>query len=361
MPSPAKWLAIPTLIACSIPGVAQTAAPRWVSVGETSTERPDYSQQRYWMMSPKDPHAQPVDVLFFHTTSYWDPNYLDPATGARLPAPRDPAKATVWNQTIAEAIVESLGPAITNTQASVFAASCNIYAPFYRQVALPAGLQSDAASAERALSVAYTDIEAAFDYYLAHLSNGRPFILAGHSQGSNLLLWLLERRLSNPVLRQRLVAAYVIGWAVTQDDLERYPHLKMCDTAVQTGCIVSFNSQGPAAVSSMARPGAVGVNPLLMLWSTSSDVAVESQHLGAVLMPPMVKEVTEIPNFSGAYNLDGALILTNVPKDAPLANAAQLYHQFDYALFYRNLEQNAKDRINAFRARRPVVREATEE
>jgi hypothetical protein len=76
-------------------------------------------------------------------------------------------------------------------------------------------------------------------------------------------------------------------------------------------------------------------------------------NLGTVLMPPMVSAQTEIPQFTGAYNLDGALILTNPPQSAPMANAAQVYHIFDYALFYRNLEQNVKDRINAFDSNRP--------
>lgn len=342
------------LVASAFPCAAQTAAvTTWTSVGETSTPGPDYSQLRYWMMAPRNPNAQPVDVLFFHTTTFWDPNYVDPATGARLTAPRDSTKAPVWNQTIDAAIQETTAVAIANTQVSVFAASCNIYAPFYRQVALPEGLWPDPAASERALSVAYTDIEAAFDYYMAHLNNGRPFILAGHSQGSNLLLWLLERRMSNPTYLRKMVAAYVIGWAVTRDELDRYPHLEMCNSATQTGCIVSFNTQGPQATTSMARPGAVSVNPLLMLWSTSNDVAAASMNLGTVLMPPMVSVQTEISQSTGAYNLDGALILTNPPQTPPMANAAQFYHSFDYALFYRNLEQNAKDRISAFHARRP--------
>ena len=335
-------------------GQAQGApATTWTPVGETSSPGPDYSQPQYWMMAPEDPNAHPVDVLFFHTTTFKDPNYVNPATGAILTVPGDPSKPQVWNQTISAAIQEGTAPAITNTQASVFAASCNIYAPFYRQAALPEVLWPDTAASERALSVAYTDVEAAFDYYMAHLNNGRPFILAGHSQGSNLLLWLLERRMSNPTYLRQMVAAYVIGWAVTRDELARYPHLEMCNSARQTGCIVSYNTQGPNAMTSMARPGAVSVNPLLMLWSTSEDVAGAEMNLGTVLLPPMVPVRTEIPHFTGAYNHDGALILTDQPQSAPMANAAQVYHLFDYALFYRNLEQNAMDRINSFYGRRP--------
>lgn len=334
-----------------LPVMAQsTQTTAWVSVGATNTPRPDYSQRQYWMMSPQNPDVHPVDVLFFHTTTYWDPNYVDPATGAHLAAPRDPSKPQIWNQTIADAIQDPTAVPLANSQVSVFAASCNIYAPFYRQAALPEALQNDPAASERALSVAYSDIEAAFDYYMTHWNNGRPLILAGHSQGSNLLLWLLQRRMNHPAYLKKMVAAYVIGWSVTTEDLDQYPHLEMCNTATQTRCIVSYNTQGPLAQTSIARPGAVSVNPLLMRWATSTDVAPASANLGAVFMPPLVSSLSEIPNFSGAFNQDGALILTSPPTAGPGANAAQVYHIFDYAIFYRNIEQNAKDRIEAFRS-----------
>ena len=345
---PATVLSTFLLLTAITPGTAQTApaTTSWTPIGETNTPRPDYSQLKYWMMAAQNPTA-PVDVLFIHTTTFKDTNYVNPS-GGWLSTPLDPSKPQVWNQTIADAIQEGNATAVTNTQVSVFAASCNIYAPFYRQAALPEVLTADPASAERALSVAYTDVEAAFDYYMANLNHGRPFILAGHSQGANLALWLLEMRMNNPAYMQRMVAAYIIGWSVTQNELNEYPHLEMCNTATQTGCIVSYNSQGPSATTSMARPGAIGVNPLLSLWTTSNETAPASLNLGTVLMPPMVPVQTETARFTGAYIQDGALILTNPPALPPMFAASQIYHPYDYALFYRNLEQNAKDRINAF-------------
>ncbi len=245
MKSTLKFLASLMLAASLGPAQTQPGATPWTPVGDTSTPRPDYSQPQYWMMTPENPNAHSVDVLFFHTTTFKDSNYVNLVTGAFQTTPLDPTKPQAWNQSIADAILESASTAIANTQVSVFAASCNIYAPFYRQGALPEMLLGDTAASERALSLAYTDIESAFDYYMAHLNNGRPFILAGHSQGANLALWLLERRMSNPAYLKKMVAAYVIGWSVTTDDLAAYPHLRMCDYATQIGCIVSYNSQGP--------------------------------------------------------------------------------------------------------------------
>jgi pimeloyl-ACP methyl ester carboxylesterase len=352
-----RLLGAAILLTAMAPAPAQSTHPgAWVSVSETNTPGPDYSQPRYWMLASQNPAVHPVDVLFFHTSTYTDPNYIDPLTGSRRTTPVDSSAPPVWNQTIAEAIADKSAAPISNAQVSVFAACCNIYAPFYRQAAMPEVLQGDSVASERALSVAYADIEAAFDYYMAHLNNGRPFILAGHSQGSNLLLWLLERRMDHAAYRQKMVAAYVIGWSVTVSELDRYPHLEMCESAAQTGCIVSYNTQGPLAQFSMGRPGAVGVNPLLTHWTTSTDVPPASLNLGAVFLPPAVTARMEIPNFSGAFNQDGALILTTPPTSGPISNAIQLYHTYDYAMFYRNLEQNAQVRIDAFRSGGPRVR-----
>ena len=105
--------------------------------------------------------------------------------------------------------------------------------------------------------MAYTNVANAFDYYLAHFNkdaNGhpRPFILAGHSQCSNLLLMLLENKFSDPSLRKQLVAAYVIGWSITADDMNSYPAslqqvgIGGIPASRTTGCIVSYNTQAYA-------------------------------------------------------------------------------------------------------------------
>ena len=71
------------------------------------------------------------------------------------------------------------------SQASVFADSANIFAPLYRQANISV-LSMEAAAQKRYLGVGLSDVKAAFAYYLQHLNHGRPFILAGHSQGANL-------------------------------------------------------------------------------------------------------------------------------------------------------------------------------
>ena len=49
----------------------------------------------------------------------------------------------------------------------------------------------------------------------------------------------------HPDYYKRMVAAYAIGFAITKDDLEAYPHLKFATGESDTGVIVSWNTEGP--------------------------------------------------------------------------------------------------------------------
>ena len=117
-----------------------------------------------------------------------------------------------------------------------------MYAPFYRQMTFPV-YEKMIAEEGRHLEIAYCDVEDAFLYYIDNLNDGRPFILAGFSQGAQLALMLLEEYFDDEDLQDRLIAAYCIGWKVTEEDLEKYPHLKMAESDDDTGVIISFNSE----------------------------------------------------------------------------------------------------------------------
>src|SRR3546814_4733126 len=61
-----------------------------------------------------------------------------------------------------------------------------------------------------ALGAAYRDVAAAFDYFLSQ-NEGRPLILAAHSQGSLHLIRLLHEKVAGTPLASQIVAAYVVG------------------------------------------------------------------------------------------------------------------------------------------------------
>lgn len=95
-------------------------------------------------------------------------------------------------------------------------------------------------------------MRAAFDFYLKHHHGGRPFIIASHSQGTVHALHLLEDVITGEPLRQKRVAAYLVGMSVPKDVFTRtLPELPLCTSAEQTGCAVTWNAIGPKADPSM--------------------------------------------------------------------------------------------------------------
>ena len=87
------------------------------------------------------------------------------------------------------------------------------------------------------------DVRDAFRYYLKHYNKGRPFIVAGHSQGAaHIERWLKEFG-ADRALARRLVAAYPIGIGYTVGQLARLPGGRgACRTPTETGCIVTWNA-----------------------------------------------------------------------------------------------------------------------
>src|SRR5258706_533076 len=112
-------------------------------------------------------------------------------------------------------IVQACSPAYTRYISS-YRANPGPAAPdysnlFYWQAHLRAYYTTDTARALAAFELAYQDIKTAFQYYLDHYNNGRPIIIASHSQGSSHAQRLLKEFFENGPLKNRLVAAYVIG------------------------------------------------------------------------------------------------------------------------------------------------------
>ena len=284
---------------------------------------PDYSEAVNWAVLPGPGKGKKVDLVFFHPTSYFGDES--------------------WNQAMPDERNDQRAMDDIKKQAGVFEGQCNIYAPFYRQASLHV-LNAREEDKNKALGVGYTDIERAFRYYIKNFNNGKPFILAGHSQGSNFLLWLLERVFDDPELMKKLVAAYMIGWSVTVDDVKAYPQLKVCESFDETGCIVSYNTQEKNPEISLVRKGAIAVNPLL--WNTSEEAAPKELNLGAVFHFDGITK--EIPHYTGAQTIAGALIVPRPSNTDELKTPRGFYHSYDYAFFYRNLEKNVADRIAAY-------------
>ncbi|MCB2192400.1 MAG: DUF3089 domain-containing protein [Deltaproteobacteria bacterium] len=304
----------------SLPGAQ---APALALVQEQGS---DYSQAANWLDLPKS-ITQKVDVFWVYPTVY---NGKAMVAKIRDPQMIEGAKYTV------------------RSQASVFQGQANLFAPLYRQASAKV-LTMDQAAKDHYLGLGLADVTAAFNYYLKHYNQGRPFILAGHSQGSNLLTDFARQNLDDPVFKKRMVAAYFIGWSITPDDLKKHPAMKVCRSAAQTGCIVTYNSvaAGKQTKAPTILPGAISVNPLS--WSTDGKLVPASANLGAMFFPKEGADQS-YAHFTSAQNQDGGLVVA--PKDSKLLTQMPfgpgVYHCYDYSFFYENLKANIARRIKAF-------------
>ncbi len=241
-----------------------------------------------------------------------------------------------------------------NMERGIYDTEGAMFSPYYRQASFPVySLSSD--EAETYFETAYEDVKAAFLYYMENENNGRPLVLAGFSQGSDMALRLLKDVFEDSAYQEQLVAAYCIGWRVTQEDLDAYPWLVMAEGEFDTGSIIAFNSEAEGVTESILVPEGVktfGINPLN--WYTDSTFADKSLNIGACFTDYAGDITSETAELTGAY-LDenrGTLILPDIDP-AEYSNGLfpdGVYHLYDYQFFYRNLQQNVADRIDAYMA-----------
>jgi len=242
-------------------------------------------------------------------------------------------------------------------QATAFETVGNIYAPYYRQadaayvLALPLA-EHDAVIA----GIPTTDAVAAFDYYIKHYNNGRPFILAAHSQGSNVLINLLAGYMKDhPDVYGRMVAAYVVGYSVSDEYLAKNPHLKFAEGPDDTGVIISYNTQAPdvvAGTNPVVSPGGLVINPIT--WTRDETLATTAEGLGSFMPDPVTKVFSQVPQYADAKidKTNGVLICSTADENALYSLSGALgkgvYHSFDYPFYYYNLRENAANRTNKF-------------
>ena len=240
----------------------------------------------------------------------------------------------------------------TNMELGIYNGVASVYAPYYRQATFPVYNLSEE-EREVYLDLAYEDVKEAFIYYAENSDFTRPLILAGFSQGADLIIRLMKDLFDEPEYQRRLVAAYAIGWKLTEDEVKEYPHLIPAKSEIDTGVIVAFNSEAPEVASSLMvgeNEKTFAINPLS--WNTTSEVADKSLNKGACFTEYSGNIKEEIPQFTGAY-LDekrGTLKVTDVDKEKYSSSMFDegVYHLNDYQFFFRNLEENVKARLDAF-------------
>jgi len=315
--------------------------------GSIAPPAPDYTQAEWWVALPSVSSAaeqmpegvrrEPlgVAVFFVHPTSYFGKES--------------------WNQPLShEQANWVVDERILRHQATVFNSCCDIYAPRYRQATFFSFVdQSD--NAEKALALAYSDVRLAFKHFLSEIGPDQPFVVAGHSQGSRHLAKIVREEISGTPTYNRLVAAYLIGFGITENQLG---DVEVCQNETQTQCALGWNvMDGKGTGAFGGNDGLVCTNPLN--WQANDSYASNDLNKGAIGFGPynragegedITAMVVEVGVADAQCQPDGQLAVLNLTSESfPSRMLGNSMHVYDYSLFHANIRENVAARIKAFR------------
>jgi Protein of unknown function (DUF3089) len=306
---------------------------------------PNYAEERFWAALPtkadnadRTPNRKIIDA---QATANADVFYIYPTLYSGKNANETHWNAPVDDPKFCATINEQ---AILN-QASIFNGAAKVYAPYYRQGHLDVYYNANKADCAAALDLAYADVKAAFEHYLAHYNKNRPIIIAAHSQGTTHAGRLVREFFDGKPLQKQLVAAYVVGMAVPDT---YFKNIKICETPTETGCYCAwrtfergFTPDGFYPTGSQFKV----TNPLS--WRTDTTYISHEASKGSVLYK--FKKI--MPHLTDAQIHNGMVWCTR-PKffgDFMLPKKLKNYHIGDYNLYYMNVRENAIERAKAFR------------
>ena len=282
----------------------------------------DYSNPQCWFENKQDAMGKDVDLFYVVPTCVWD--YTDSLGQTR------------HHMDIFNAEQRALVNPSIQLAKSVLADSCNFFSPYYRQISMDSWLTLDTALIEERFKLAYQDVADAFHYYMEHDNQGKPFILAGHSQGAKAVIELLKREMT-PDISRKLIATYAIGYTVTPKELANYPTLRPAQDSIDTGVLIGFNSMTrPEAVSPLFRDNVVCINPVN--WRTDATPAPSNQgftvSLDTTIHTLIVTGIDEEQYF--------------IPSVETLLPKGNLHVQ-EFNLYNEDLRKNVLQRIRAYR------------
>ena len=286
--------------------------------------KPNYDDPTMWVISDND-EGEGADVFYIPST--WEYDWY--TSDNKICHYADPSRIDHRDDMRIE--IDGVAEYMANGN--------NFYSPFYRHITLDswATLNEDTIN-RRYNDVAFEDVQNAFNHFIEKYNNNRPFILAGFSQGGKSVVELLKQM--NEETRQRMIAAYVLGYKVTPEDIRTHPYIKGASDSIDTGVVICYNSVSDIKYIKpiVAAPNVIGINPVN--WRTDDVPAILNDTITVTLHP--VLKVLVLDGFDGSY-LPNILDILNVGD----------YHGIEPWVYSECLRKNFKQRINSYKIKQP--------
>ena len=293
--------------ASAVLSAALTVSSCRTNSGGTDTfipEVPDWSDAAAWHISA--PEVPAADIFYILPTCVWDWTTEDGLT----------CRYSDYTRTDH---IEAFRPSVELAEDIFAQGQYGFYCPYYRQISLNVWMDGEEA-VEELFPLSMEDISAAFDYYLDNYNKGRPFVLAGFSQGGKAVVELVKHLPAEAY--ERMVAAYAIGYRISDEEVEQYPQLHPATDSTGTGTIISYNS-------------AVCINPVN--WTTDA--------VPAALNDSVTVTVDTLSHLLIVDGLDPeAYFLSSLAPMFPLGN----YHLQELTLYQEHLRRNTALRVRNF-------------
>ena len=309
------------LVSCSNKGSKTTAAQQ---PAEYVPEEPDYSDFGHWYINDRN---APVDIFYITSTSTGDYTLPNGSVSHYASTYHDSTRVPMYNEMYG---VDSLisGP-------------LNFYSPYYRQCSMESFLSDELADTR--LRLPLEDVMNAYGYYMKYHNNGRPYILAGFSQGALLALQLLSRMTEEA--HSQLVAAYIIGASIPETVSVNKENVIPAHGADDTGVTICYNSVRDVDCNIWPRSD-VAINPVN--WRTDSTTAT------LITEPTPLLPVSEQQKDTLQVKLDpvsNLLIVSGYTATdyiIPIVGREGNYHSREIWLYRNQLRENMLLRANAF-------------
>lgn len=291
---------------------------------------PDYSKESDWLALPFRNDA--ADVVPKYTS--WVSDSLKDVDVFYI-YPTIYAKGKTWCADIQD---EKLNKKIANLpvkyQASLFNPYARIYIPRYRQGIIDCFFDTSKAGQD-ALDFAYQDVKKAFEYYMQNYNQGRPIIIVSHSQGTRHARLLLKEYFDTPDMKKQLVCAYVVGFGIYPNS---YQVLTPCNEPNETNCYVTWAS----------FQNKYDANHDTLLWAKScvNPISWKPDNMAASARTSILLNINKKkPFYTSVVKHENYLW---VKTKMPFMPFFKVMHLLDFNLYWSSIQQNAKDRIDAY-------------